>query len=1007
MGSPLHIATIHAHKEVVGLLLSAGALPSMQRNVHMKKWYMCRCNDMGCGHCKFMTPIEYAVDSIYMERIAHKRNPEHLLQCIDTILNAGANNEDAELVLREAARLDNISLLKKVLEGDRPISTVPLSKNISAIEMCIDAGIPIDNRRFQLYALQQGSRELMKYLLTKSRPLLPVSIMGEIIWWLVDRNFFDLAELLIEVYAVNIDQVWTIDFSFDYSDFKEFSCWFAPSKELLWQDCNLLQRAVTTYYPTKDQIRFVLECGALVECPGLPLNALEYCKEAAKISELDCFRLLLEYAKKQDFLHIPVVCERVSSVTSSSTAPDNHESLIWHFARSELATPGLGAPDSQAALAIEVEADGIRSTVKQLAASNLAEVPKSPSTQTLDIPARDSAQDVLDAMSAHRTAVDQSLHPFIHQPLEGLHFIRLFELELSTSTHDPIRGHLKHVNLSEAPHFEALSYVWGDARVKIPIILGDSRFEVTLNLWNALFRMRGANSSQLLWIDSMCIDQQNEQEKSHQVQMMREIYLSADNVIIWLGEQSTSGENDLLHAVNSLDPELAQKALERIASKPWFYRTWTMQEIVLAKRATIKISGQTCDWGDIKSLKKTSESYSGSSYLPFHGLSPNQHLSRLRDLCSLDVNDPNSNTRTAQMFLYSSVCEATDPRDKVYGLLGMFEGPLINVDYTLGADIIYRRFTEAIIKRSGSLKILYKFGTKKTIDGLPSWVPDYSVSRPAGVIPECYNDWLEDQDLGLPRTIKFVDDALILTGIPFSKINATGDVLSEDTALGVTIGSEAFRKVLSGWESLACTLDANVFEQPLPICFLETITAQDYRQETVYNSAGMLDWYNKYGAGPTKLHDKQPFIDYQDRMELESWLSDSKDRETRQGESAMIITMPGNGAHPKVEEWGGRPKGGPEAHIARLTRRLEQVCYSRCFFTTEKGDMGLAPEGTQAGDVVVYFECGLFPFVLRQREDGKWKMVGGCFHYQREFTEEEIEGVNKALRESVAEFVIV
>jgi Heterokaryon incompatibility protein (HET) len=110
-----------------------------------------------------------------------------------------------------------------------------------------------------------------------------------------------------------------------------------------------------------------------------------------------------------------------------------------------------------------------------------------------------------------------------------------------------IHGKLHTFKLGGAPPFAALSYTWGDPALTSTIYLDGQPFLVRPNLHAALviLRMRllldyhthnKDDRLQFLWIDAICIDQENIQERSHQVNMMSSIYSSAFLVVVWLGE---------------------------------------------------------------------------------------------------------------------------------------------------------------------------------------------------------------------------------------------------------------------------------------------------------------------------------------------------------------------------------------------------------------------------------------------------------------------------------------
>ncbi|KAF1846094.1 HET-domain-containing protein, partial [Cucurbitaria berberidis CBS 394.84] len=86
--------------------------------------------------------------------------------------------------------------------------------------------------------------------------------------------------------------------------------------------------------------------------------------------------------------------------------------------------------------------------------------------------------------------------------------------------------------------FEALSYVWGVTLVPYSIQVDGRPFYITYNLYSALTELRHPKYERLIWIDAVCINQNDNSEKGFQVRMMREIYAKASRVIVWLGKDT-------------------------------------------------------------------------------------------------------------------------------------------------------------------------------------------------------------------------------------------------------------------------------------------------------------------------------------------------------------------------------------------------------------------------------------------------------------------------------------
>ncbi|KAL8942688.1 MAG: hypothetical protein Q9211_001286 [Gyalolechia sp. 1 TL-2023] len=117
---------------------------------------------------------------------------------------------------------------------------------------------------------------------------------------------------------------------------------------------------------------------------------------------------------------------------------------------------------------------------------------------------------------------------------------RILSLSPSANREDDIRCILRKTNfktnLEVGPRYEALSYAWGNASEKRLIYVNDQPFSVTINLDIALRYLRKTNVARDLWIDAICINQDDIAEKTHQVNIMRLMYSVASRVLIWLGE---------------------------------------------------------------------------------------------------------------------------------------------------------------------------------------------------------------------------------------------------------------------------------------------------------------------------------------------------------------------------------------------------------------------------------------------------------------------------------------
>ncbi|KXL50896.1 hypothetical protein M433DRAFT_61022 [Acidomyces richmondensis BFW] len=230
------------------------------------------------------------------------------------------------------------------------------------------------------------------------------------------------------------------------------------------------------------------------------------------------------------------------------------------------------------------------------------------------------------------------MHDFQYEPLEADE-IRLFELfagdpnaQLSGRIHrfrlpeddEPVTNHEVlltregGLHIPNAPRYSALSYTWGkdsQNRQSISVLQNGQlcQLGIKTNLYDALKRLRRdipKDESRMIWADAICIHQSYIPEKNAQIQKMAMIYNRAESVSVWLGnEDRDSGRAfdfiERLLRLEDFDP-LTQDpgtptewaALHNLMQRPWFNRRWIVQEISLARSATLYCGNQSVSWPD-------------------------------------------------------------------------------------------------------------------------------------------------------------------------------------------------------------------------------------------------------------------------------------------------------------------------------------------------------------------------------------------------------------------------
>ena len=285
------------------------------------------------------------------------------------------------------------------------------------------------------------------------------------------------------------------------------------------------------------------------------------------------------------------------------------------------------------------------------------------------------------------------------------------------------------------------------------------RFNIRDNLYAALKQFRHPTRDIFLWVDALCIDQENEEEKNQQVAKMARIYTSAYTVLIWLGV----GKKDCEEAMDFIDEVIDLRKLDNMTRNEqtiekwnafvelfrssWFSRRWVIQELALARHATVHYSGKSVYWtyfadavalfvsriDDIKELFRMSRRYNNN---PEHlgdvtALGANIIVNVTRNCFRrtiLSAGDFHLKPLSSLEALVSNLLtfEASDPRDTVYALLSIVKDNNIghalsssdrlmvsvpNVrrlipNYTKSAIEVYKDFTQSCIHESRSADII-------------------------------------------------------------------------------------------------------------------------------------------------------------------------------------------------------------------------------------------------------------------------------------------------------------
>jgi len=468
-----------------------------------------------------------------------------------------------------------------------------------------------------------------------------------------------------------------------------------------------------------------------------------------------------------------------------------------------------------------------------------------------------------------------------------------------------------------------------------------------------------------MWADAICIDQSNVEERAQQVAMMQQIYTKASNVIVWLGEGDDRTREDVSKAMRIAanyaaedgweydDPYPMHVPLDRsqtefnttdcqIFENDWFRRAWVVPEVFNSRVVRVQLGRSSVPWS---LLLRMNRCISRAAWRPAQvrrALMPALFEALFdADRCTGNIasmSEINPTTMgqldSLDTLVRAADLDATDPRDKVFALVGLSEvfqaravDSRIVPDYTKSVARVFADFTRWWIIQNKSLRILsgVHISVGRTWQRLSLDTP-VDDSRPSWSFWHDGRSTWSKATLGLWQTCRY---------------RASSD-LAPDISL---IESEAdpLRLRLRG-----CCIDRIHAIQPFPYA----ASFGDPALGSLRKVSKLLCEprnYRKVWSSETGRHDLE------DRADLKLSLEDSFIQD-----------------HLRTHLGYAKEHGGA----------LE--CHSAIYVTTNGGIRGLCPPMAEVGDRIVCLYGGRVPYVLRKtsgRDDSlvRYALVGECY----------------------------
>ncbi|KAI6081621.1 heterokaryon incompatibility protein-domain-containing protein [Hypoxylon rubiginosum] len=680
-------------------------------------------------------------------------------------------------------------------------------------------------------------------------------------------------------------------------------------------------------------------------------------------------------------------------------------------------------------------------------------------------------------------------HIFCKVPLDHSRKETRF-LRLLSADHDDdeIKAELFAASVEhDTPDFRAVSYAWNTQGPRKCITVNGDQFEVAETVYVLLRNIHSwtcCTRSMDFWIDSICINQENTPEKNVQVPLMKDIYTKASHVIVWLGDgneytdqaiavmrNSSVWEKDLAnkqeplrtteintqtlqHFVDAVSIPMASflKGINELFSREWFRRTWTLQEVVLSSGLPHVLCGRSALCWQCLTGTCTLFMY---LFFPFvhaeppmplpkqlHGLMA--ELERFHRIChTYDLRVANSlrdrlpqlsqdAERLIELIWLTSRQLSTDPRDKIYGLLGMasdIERQRIRVDYAKPLiDVFVDAFCYLLSCKRG-FQILSNAG----VTGLnkhprwPTWLPRFddgpwkdSHEQIGGPLSR----WsVYDSSLGLKSGYSLVDSGclkLLLNGIFIDEVTEVTDAsLHHPSRDLIRTREESIVKIFLS-ANRPCKSCSNCQQDAPGRCECPMYCPQISHSRCLDEEKYPISRHGESGSADFILsieehwrrieswehHARKPLTEAIWRAAIGDRLKDtqnSREHVPAPVWAGPVVTslLPSLGSHDteffnsasqedsesedsesqnddKSQDGSKSGSNSDRRHLRILRENMHHMVMGRRAFRTSNGFIGFGPKILEDGDKIVVIAGADVPLALRQRGE-HFALVGECY----------------------------
>ena len=528
--------------------------------------------------------------------------------------------------------------------------------------------------------------------------------------------------------------------------------------------------------------------------------------------------------------------------------------------------------------------------------------------------------------------------------------------------------------------YSALSYTWGAPIFVKPLTYNDHQVLVTENLDLALRHLRQSDKSVNLWIDQLCINQDDLKEKESQVSLMGRVYERSWNTVIWLGGEADNSsvtldvirdfntifqfelESSTIHPESFAEHHLPIPGsqqwvdISKLLARSWFLRTWVMQEAVLSGEVAILCGHKCVKWSDIGIFAYNLEKQDLVRYLDIEGSiarkDENLGYRQIRQIDSLKVYQQSSHSLFVEILEQGRGSKATDVRDKVYGMLGMSLAT-IRPDYSKSIREVYTE-ASATINEWTLISLFCCVDHPNSVENLPSWVVDWSQPR-----------WTTSLGYGASHLGVYAASGEYIRVMPDVTIDGyrlttTGTIFDTISIISETAQALALAELVDPLSPTSQFIARNV-ESVLEHC----------QQYTTSCSMFTAFWHTLVAGKDSSGRQKAPTTAPDDYSPIFALLIDTATERSPSFPDQPTFKRKLTLANLKVRQ--------PSKVYRLMQIAFKNAIECRRFGVTSKGYMGFFPQTTQIGDEICVISGVHIPFVVRRQSGDDFQLVGECY----------------------------